>query len=339
MMAEQATQALETRLLQVENLQTRFATPHGLVRAVDGVSLQLNRGETLGVVGESGSGKSILARSLMGLLPPAPYSQRSGRILLSGRDIAALDEAQLSTVRGREIAMIFQDPMTSLNPVLTIGQQIIQVLRRHTDLGERAARERAVELLQQVRIPAPERRVHDHPHHLSGGMRQRAVIAIALACGPRLLIADEPTTALDVTVQAQILQLLRSLQEVHHMALVLISHNLGVVAQMCDRVAVMYAGRIVEEAPTADLFAAPRMRYTEALMKSMPRLDAPSHALLYVIGGRPPNLAQPVPGCGFAPRCRDTVASCASMSPAESMAGERHRFACWNPLQGVNDGR
>ncbi|KAB7578680.1 ABC transporter ATP-binding protein, partial [Verminephrobacter sp. Larva24] len=264
MMAEQATQALETRLLQVENLQTRFATPHGLVRAVDGVSLQLNRGETLGVVGESGSGKSILARSLMGLLPPAPYSQRSGRILLSGRDIAALDEAQLSTVRGREIAMIFQDPMTSLNPVLTIGQQIIQVLRRHTDLGERAARERAVELLQQVRIPAPERRVHDHPHHLSGGMRQRAVIAIALACGPRLLIADEPTTALDVTVQAQILQLLRSLQEVHHMALVLISHNLGVVAQMCDRVAVMYAGRIVEEAPTADLFAAPRMRYTEA---------------------------------------------------------------------------
>lgn len=339
MMVDQTRQASDTPLLRVEHLQTCFATPHGLVRAVDGVSLQLDRGETLGVVGESGSGKSVLARSLMGLLPSAPYSLRAGRILLEGRDIAALDEVQLSTVRGREIAMIFQDPMTSLNPVLTIGQQIVQVLRRHTDLGERAARERAVELLQQVRIPAPERRVNDHPHHLSGGMRQRAVIAIALACGPRLLIADEPTTALDVTVQAQILQLLRSLQEAHHMALVLISHNLSVVAQMCDRVAVMYAGRIVEEAPTADLFAMPRMRYTEALIKSMPRLDVPSHTPLYVIGGQPPNLAQPVPGCGFAPRCRDTVARCANMLPAESMVGAQHRFACWNPLQGVDDGR
>lgn len=339
MMVDRSPQTTDLPLLKVENLQTGFATTHGVIRAVDGVSLQLKHGETLGIVGESGSGKSVLARSLMGLLPPAPYSQRAGRILLSGRDIAALDEAELSTIRGREIAMIFQDPMTSLNPVLTIGQQIIQVLRRHTDLNERAARARAVELLQQVKIPAPERRVNDYPHHLSGGMRQRVVIAIALACGPRLLIADEPTTALDVTVQAQILQLLRSLQETHRMALVLISHNLGVVAQMCDRVAVMYAGRIVEEAPTTDLFAVPRMRYTKALMRSMPRLDVPSHTPLYEIGGRPPNLTQPVLGCGFAPRCRDIVANCASVPPAETMAGAGHRYACWNPLQGAENGR
>ncbi|WP_255581715.1 ABC transporter ATP-binding protein [Cupriavidus sp. AU9028] len=318
--------------LDVRELRTCFASPRGLVRAVDGVSFALRAGETLGIVGESGSGKSVLARSLMGLLPRAPYTQRSGQVLLNGRDLAGMSEKALSRVRGRDIAMVFQDPMTSLNPVLTIGRQIVQVLRQHGELDARDARDRAIELLEQVNIPAARKRMDEHPHQLSGGMRQRAVIAIALACGPRVLIADEPTTALDVTVQAQILQLLRALQQKHGMALVLISHNLGVVAGMCDRVAVMYAGRIVEEAPVRAVFAAPRMRYTEALMKSMPRLDAASHAPLHVIGGRPPNLADPPPGCGFAPRCRAALPQCQREAPAVTWQSGEHRFACWNPL-------
>jgi oligopeptide/dipeptide ABC transporter ATP-binding protein len=319
-------------LLQVRNLKTFFNSPRGLVRAVDDVSFDLSAGQTLGIVGESGSGKSVLAKSLLGLLPRKPFTRIEGQVVLAGRDLVAMSETQLGKVRGREIAMIFQDPMTSLNPVLTIGRQIVQVLRLHTDLGKKAAEERAVELLAQVNIPAPRQRVHDYPHQLSGGMRQRAVIAIALACAPSLLIADEPTTALDVTVQAQILDLLRSLQEKSRMALILISHDLGVVAGMCDRVAVMYGGKIVEESGVEGLFGAPRMRYTEALLKSMPDLDAPSHTRLYVINGHPPSLIQPPPGCRFAPRCEHALERCGQEAPPYTLMEQERRFACWNPV-------
>jgi oligopeptide/dipeptide ABC transporter ATP-binding protein len=242
-----------------------------------------------------------------------------------------MSEAQLREVRGRSIAMVFQDPLTSLNPVLPVWRQIVQVLEQHSDLPRKAARDRALELLEQVNIPAPRQRAHDYPHQLSGGMRQRVVIAIALACNPQLLIADEPTTALDVTVQAQILELLRRLQQQHQMALILITHNLGVVAGMCDRVAVMYAGRIVEEASVAALFATPRMRYTEALLRAMPQLTAPSHAPLHVIAGAPPSLLSMPPGCRFAPRCQYQVAGCSSEEPPITVVDEQQRFACWNP--------
>ena len=328
-------------LLEVEGLRTHFTTPRGVVRAVDGVSFHLQSGETLGVVGESGSGKSVLARSLMGLLPRPPYTRHAGAVRLGGRELLTMSEAQWRGVRGRELAMVFQDPMTSLNPVLPIWRQIAQVLQHHSDLGRKAAQQRAVELLSQVNIPAPAQRAHDYPHQLSGGMRQRVVIAIALACGPKLLIADEPTTALDVTVQAQILDLLRCLQEQHRMALLFISHNLGVVAGICDRVAVMYAGRIVEQAPAAALFATPRMRYTEALLRAMPQLQAPSHEPLYVIPGVPPNMVAVPAGCRFAPRCGHALEKCAHEAPPETTAGPAQRFACWNPLSDgvMPDGR
>ncbi|MGC3985034.1 MAG: ABC transporter ATP-binding protein [Pseudorhodoferax sp.] len=318
-------------LLQVEDLQTHFDLPQGVLRAVDGVSFQLAAGRTLGVVGESGSGKSVLARSIIGLLPSDRTLQPGGRVVFDGRDLRALGEAGMRQVRGREIAMIFQDPLTSLNPVLTIGRQIEQVLRQHTDLSGRAAAERAVELLAEVGIPDPRQRAREYAHRMSGGMRQRVVIAIALACKPRLLIADEPTTALDVTVQAQILDLLRRLQDAHRMAMVLITHNLGVVAEMCDDVAVMYAGRIVERGPMAAVLQRPRMRYTQALLESVPSMAAAPHARLPVIEGAPPNLVQPPPGCGFAPRCRHAGPACATQRPPFTAAGEGRAFACWIP--------
>jgi oligopeptide/dipeptide ABC transporter ATP-binding protein len=329
-----------TALLEVQGLVTHFRTTRGVVRAVDGVDFTLQAGETLGVVGESGCGKSVLARTLLGLLPRAPYTFNAGAARFMQRDLLSMSEDQLREVRGRAIAMVFQDPLTSLNPVLPVWRQLVQVLQQHSDLGRKAAQDRAIELLEQVNIPAPRQRAHDFPHQLSGGMRQRVVIAIALACNPRLLIADEPTTALDVTVQAQILELLRSLQRQHRMALILISHNLGVVAGMCDRVAVMYAGRIVEQASVTALFATPRMRYTEALLGAMPRLAAPSHAPLHVIGGAPPSLIAMPPGCRFAPRCRHTVASCNSTEPPLTAASEHQQYACWNPVSAqVQDGR
>jgi oligopeptide/dipeptide ABC transporter ATP-binding protein len=321
-----------TALLEVEGLKTHFATPRGVVRAVDGVDFTLQVGETLGIVGESGCGKSVLARTLMGLLPRRPYTINAGHARFMQRDLLSMSEAQLREVRGRSIAMVFQDPLTSLNPVLPVSRQIVQVLQQHSDLGRKAAQDRAIELLEQVNIPAPRQRAYDYPHQLSGGMRQRVVIAIALACNPRLLIADEPTTALDVTVQAQILELLRSLQRQHRMALILITHNLGVVAGMCDRVAVMYAGRIVEQASVDALFATPRMRYTEALLRAMPRLDAPSHAPLHVIGGAPPSLLSTPPGCRFAPRCQYALPNCSSDEPPITAASEQQHYACWNPV-------
>jgi oligopeptide/dipeptide ABC transporter ATP-binding protein len=320
-------------LLEVQDLQTHFALPHGVLKAVDGVSFSLQAGRTLGVVGESGSGKSVLARSIIGLLPSDRSLTPGGHVVFDGRDLRQLHEADMRRVRGREIAMIFQDPLTSLNPVLTIGRQIEQVLRQHTDLSKAAAAERAVALLDEVGIPDPRRRAQEYAHRMSGGMRQRVVIAIALACNPRLLIADEPTTALDVTVQAQILDLLRKLQDAHNMAMILITHNLGVVAETCDDVAVMYAGRIVERGSVADVLESPRMRYTQALLQSVPRMDTPSHARLPVIEGQPPNLIAPPVGCGFAPRCAHRTAQCSAARPAFTGVGDGHAWACWHPVQ------
>jgi len=319
-------------LLRVENLQTHLDLPRGVLRAVDGVSFSLAAGRTLGVVGESGSGKSVLARSIIGLLPADRTLKPGGRVIFDGHDLRQFDEADMRRVRGREIAMIFQDPLTSLNPVLTIGRQIVQVLRQHTDLSPRAAAERAVELLAEVGIPDPRQRAREYAHRMSGGMRQRVVIAIALACKPRLLIADEPTTALDVTVQAQILDLLRRLQDANGMAMVLITHNLGVVAEMCDDVAVMYAGRIVEYGPVATLLQRPRMRYTQALLQSVPSAATALHARLPVIEGAPPDLVQPPPGCGFAPRCRHAIQRCITQNPPLTATGDGRQFACWAPV-------
>ena len=320
-------------LLQVRDLTTHFAFASATVRAVDGVSFDLQAGRTLGVVGESGSGKSVLARSIIGLLPQSRSLRTGGEVVFDGRDLRELPERAMRRVRGREIAMIFQDPLTSLNPVLTVGRQIVQVLRQHTDLSLSAAKARAVELLAEVGIPDPARRVDEYAHRMSGGMRQRVVIAIALACEPRLLIADEPTTALDVTVQAQILDLLRRLQDERNMAMIMITHDLGVVAETCDEVAVMYAGQVVEKAPVETVLDAPRMRYTEALLQAIPRLEGPSHQRLPVIPGAPPNLMRPPSGCRFAPRCAHRLKRCEAEAPPETPVGPDHLYACWNPVQ------
>ena len=274
------------RLLEVTDLKTHFRTPRGLVRAVDGVSFTLERGRTLGLVGESGCGKSVLSRSIMGLLPHT--AQRSGEIDFEGERLDGLGDAALRSYWGTKMAMVFQDPMTSLNPVMRIGKQISESLEVHTDMDRAQIRETALALLRSVHIPEPERRLKQYPHELSGGMRQRVVIAVALACGPHLLFADEPTTALDVTVQAQILDLLQEQQHERDMAVVLVSHDLGVVAGRTHDIAVMYAGQIVEQAPTATLFSEVRMPYTEALLRSVPRLENRSHTRLSVIGGLPP---------------------------------------------------
>jgi oligopeptide/dipeptide ABC transporter ATP-binding protein len=326
-------------LLEVEGLKTYFTLPHGELRAVDGVSFKLAAGRTIGVVGESGSGKSVLARSIIGLLPAGIARRAGGRILFSDRDLRQLGEREMRLIRGRDVAMIFQDPLTSLNPVMTIGRQIVQVLRQHTDLSAAEAKARAIELLAEVGIPDPGQRVLEYAHRMSGGMRQRIVIAIALACNPKLLIADEPTTALDVTVQAQILDLLRRLQDRHGMAMILITHNLGVVAEMCDDVAVMYAGRMVEQGDVGDILGGPRMRYTQALLQSVPRLENASHVRLPVIPGQPPNLVAPRPGCRFAPRCSHSLARCNDEAPAETDTGAGHRFSCWNPVEEPIHGR
>jgi len=322
---------LEGPLLEVEDLHTAFHTRRGLVRAVDGVSFELQRGKTLGVVGESGSGKTVLIRSIMGLLPPGAI-ERSGRVRFAGRDIEPLSARELRDVWGTQMALVFQDPMTALNPVVRIGRQITESLRKRVGLDRDAARETAIALLTSVGIPSPARRLRMYPHELSGGMRQRVMIAIALACGPRLLLADEPTTGLDVTIQAQILDLLRSLQQERSMGMILVTHDLAVVAGRTDEIAVMYAGRIVEYAATSDLFAHTRMPYTEALLRAIPRLSEPSHTRLRVIPGRPPDLANPPPGCAFAPRCAYVQERCRSEAPPLRDAGPTHRFACWFPV-------
>jgi peptide/nickel transport system ATP-binding protein len=320
------------RLLEVTDLHTSFKTPRGLARAVNGVSFVLDRGKTLGIVGESGSGKSVLSRSIMGLLPKHNVV-REGSVRYKGEEISTLSNSSMRQLWGTEMAMVFQDPMTSLNPVVKVGRQITESLHYHLDMEREEANATALALLKSVGIPEAERRLNEYPHQLSGGMRQRIVIAIALACGPRLLFADEPTTALDVTVQAQILNLLQQQQRERDMAMILVTHDLGVVAGRADEIAVMYAGQVVEHAPARLLFAQMRMPYTEGLLKSIPKLDQPSHSRLQVIGGRPPDLVSPPPGCKFAPRCPYAQDRCKVEEPplveAET-AG--HYFKCWYPV-------
>jgi oligopeptide/dipeptide ABC transporter ATP-binding protein len=323
-----------TALLDVRDLTVHFRTPRGTLRAVDGVSFRLEPGQMLGLVGESGSGKTVLSRALIGLTPRRAIEEISGEISYLGRDLRGLGESELRKVRGREIAMVFQDPMTALNPVMKVGTQIGESLRHHLGMTRSAARRRAIELLDRVGIPSPARRISDYPHQLSGGMRQRVVIAIALSCQPKLLIADEPTTALDVTVQAQILDLLQELQREQHMAVILVSHDLEVVGGRADHIAVMYAGRIVEHAPAHALFGATRMPYTEALLRSVPRLEAPSHTRLETIPGRPPSLVTPVVGCRFEPRCNRAGSRCRETEPSlvTEPADPEHTYRCWYPV-------
>jgi oligopeptide/dipeptide ABC transporter ATP-binding protein len=292
-------------VLEVDNLKTHFFTREGVVQAVDGVSFQVDRGRTLGIVGESGCGKSVTALSIMGLIPKPPAKIVEGSVLFDGVDLTTLSERQLEDVRGRQVAMIFQDPMTSLNPTFKIGTQITETLQRHFDTPKDAARKRAVELLEEVGIPRAAERLDDYPHQFSGGMRQRVMIAIALSCNPKLLIADEPTTALDVTIQAQILDLLERLREEHEMAMIIITHDMGVIAETADDVAVMYAGQIVEQASVLDLFENPEHPYTEALLGALPQLEGEGvrEGRLTAIPGRPPDLVNPPEGCRFAARC------------------------------------
>lgn len=319
-------------LLQVNEARTCFHTSRGRLVAVDGVTFDLVEGETLGIVGESGSGKSVLVRTVMNLLASNAQVSSATTIVFDGRDVRSLRPAEARHFWGTEMAMVFQDPMTSLNPVKKIGRQLTESMRFHLGLGRREATARAVHLLQRVGIPEPERRLDQYPHELSGGMRQRVTIAIALACSPRLLIADEPTTALDVTVQKQILDLLDELQEQEGMAMILITHDLGVVAGHADRVAIMYAGQVVETATTARLFNHYQHPYTEALLKSIPRIEDPSHAPLEAINGRPPDMVNPVGYCRFAPRCRAAQQRCLEESPTLDEVAPGHSLRCFFPV-------
>jgi oligopeptide/dipeptide ABC transporter ATP-binding protein len=315
-------------LLRVEALRTYFYTRGGLVRAVDGIDLAVQSGRTIGIVGESGSGKSVTALSIMRLIDAPGRIEPGSRVLLGGRDLAVLGEKELRRVRGNEISMIFQEPMTSLNPVFNVGEQIAEAVRVHRRVGAAAANRRAVEMLQLVGIPSAERRVHEYPHQMSGGMRQRVMIAIALACEPRLLIADEPTTALDVTIQAQILELIRELRDRLGMAMMLITHDLGIIAEMADDVAVMYAGRIVERGPVDSIFRSPQHPYTEALLHSIPLLGMTQEEPLKVIHGMVPSaLSWPV-GCRFAPRCDHAFDRCWKDDPPLMLVGTQSS-ACW----------
>src|SRR3954447_4333876 len=320
------------RLLEVTDLNTAFKTPRGLVKAVNGVSFVLDRGKTLGIVGESGSGKSVLSRSIMGLLPRRNVV-RDGSVEFEGKEIAKLSPTAMREFWGTEMAMVFQDPMTSLNPVVKIGRQITESLHYHLDMSRDQADATALALMKSVGIPESERRLNEYPHQMSGGMRQRIVIAVALACGPKLLFADEPTTALDVTVQAVILNLLQQQQRERDMGMVLVTHDLGVVAGRANHIAVMYAGQIVETAPTRTLFAQMRMPYTEGLLKSIPKLEQPSHSRLQIIGGRPPDLVTPPPGCKFAPRCPYAQDRChVEEPPLVEAETPGHYFKCWYPV-------
>ena len=315
------------RLLDVANLRTVFRTEDGPVTAVNGLSFSLDAGETLGIVGESGSGKSVTALSIMRLLPRSA-TVTADRINFHGESLAAKSEAEMRKIRGHRIAMIFQDPMTSLNPVLTIGEQIAEAVRLHLNVGQREARDRAIEMLRKVRIPQPDKRLGDYPHQFSGGMRQRVMIAMALSCNPELLIADEPTTALDVTIQAQVLELMAELQRETGAAIILITHDLGVVAEFCKNVLVMYGGNMVEYGTAEQIFAEPRMPYTQGLLASLPRLDRSEHRRLEPIAGQPPNLLRLPPGCAFAPRCAYRMPICVEPVPLYDF-GSGHVARCY----------
>jgi peptide/nickel transport system ATP-binding protein len=320
------------KLLVVEDLTTTFATPGGPLPAVGGISFNINKNETLGIVGESGSGKTVLSRTIMGLQPRTNVTV-TGSVLLNGHQIVGASENEKRKYWGIDVAMVFQDPMTSLNPVMRIGKQIDESLRVRLGMSREAAKARAIELLELVGIPSPERRYSAYPGQLSGGMRQRVVIAIALACSPKLLMADEPTTGLDVTIQAQILNLIDELKERLHMSVILVTHDLGVVATRTSRIIVMYAGRIVEIGDTREVFTNHRMPYTRALLESSPKVTNPSHTRLIAIPGRPPNLMKLSAGCSFAPRCAYATERCHQERPElQSSGAPGHFFACWNPL-------
>jgi oligopeptide/dipeptide ABC transporter ATP-binding protein len=324
-------------LLEVEDLKVTFPGRGRPVRAVDGISYWVYPGQTLAIVGESGSGKTVSCRAVMGLLPPAAAT--TGSVRFAGTQLIGLTDDQLRRHRGADVAMVFQDPTRSLNPTMRIGSQIAEAIRAHQRVSKTQARQQAIDLLRLVRIPLPERRCAEYPHQLSGGMRQRVMIAIALACRPRLLIADEATTSLDVTTQAQIMELLLELQAELGMTLLLISHDLGLAASYADEVIVMYAGRIVEQAPAPRLFSGVRMPYTQALLEAIPRLERPAHSPLPVIGGRPPDLSALPAGCSFAPRCRHAADDCRATEPPLDEHEPGHRWACWHPVdQGGSGG-
>jgi oligopeptide transport system ATP-binding protein len=315
-------------LLSVKDLKVTFATDDGIVRAVNGLSFSLDRGETLGIVGESGSGKSVTALSIMRLIASPPGRIEAGEIVFKDQDLLKLGEQQMRQIRGNKISMIFQDPMTSLNPVLTVGEQIAEAIVLHQHKSRSEARKRAIEMLNIVRIPEAASRIDDFPHQFSGGMRQRVMIAMALSCDPELLIADEPTTALDVTIQAQILDLMRGLQQRLNSAIIMITHDLGVVAEVCERVLVMYGGNMVEYGTVEQIFKEPKHPYTWGLLESLPRLDAKDRQRLVPIDGQPPNLLRLPPGCAFQPRCRYALESCATVPPPFIDFGEGHIARC-----------
>ncbi len=319
-------------VLEVENLQVEFKTRNGIARVLNDVGFSVQRGQTLGIVGESGCGKSMTALSIMGLVPTPPGRIAGGQIRYLGEDLLAASESRMRDLRGNEVSMIFQEPMTSLNPVFTVGEQIAESVRLHEGLNKRDARDRAVEMLKAVGIPAAERRVREYPHQLSGGMRQRVMIAMALACRPSILIADEPTTALDVTVQAQIFDLLKELQESTQTAIIMITHDMGAVAEMTERVLVMYAGRVVEDGLTTEILTNPKHPYTKGLISCVPHLEAepkPERPPLTEIPGVVPSLTELGTGCPFAPRCNEVLPKCRSDMPVTEQTGPDHRAACW----------
>ncbi len=318
------------RLLEIEDLKVHFSTDDGMVRAVDGVSFGLDRGETLSVVGESGCGKTVTAMTVLKLIAMPPGRIAGGRVMFEGRDLAPLSPAEMRKIRAKQIGIVFQEPMTSLNPVYTVGQQIAETVREHEGFSRRAAMDRAAEMLSLVQIPNASRRVNDYPHQFSGGMRQRVMIAMALSCNPKLLIADEPTTALDVTIQAQILELMNEMKQRLGMAVLLITHAMGVVAETAQRVVVMYAGKVVEEASVEALFADPRHPYTQGLIRSIPRIDlaATEHRRLEAIPGTVPSLLNPPKGCRFAARCRFATDACVAAEPPLREISPGHKVAC-----------
>jgi oligopeptide transport system ATP-binding protein len=322
-----------TPLLSVRNLHTHFFTDHGIVKAVNGISYDLHEGETLGIVGESGCGKSISAFSILGLIPNPPGKIVNGEILFEGTDLLQLSEKEMCSVRGNQIAMIFQEPMTSLNPVLTIGHQVMEPMELHQRIGKTQAIQECIRLLKNVQLSEPEARMNSFPHQLSGGMCQRVMMAMGMSCNPKLIIADEPTTALDVTIQAQLLELMKNLTRDNHTALILITHNLGIVARYADRVLVMYAGRIVEKATAKELYSSPRHPYTMGLLASVPRLDQDIQTTLSPIEGQPPDLMNLPNGCAFHPRCKYRIPRCFTESPELEIISDNHEKACWVDVQ------
>lgn len=328
-MTNQTSRTSYDKLLEVKDLKTYFKTDAGIVKAVDGISFTLGKGETLGIVGESGSGKSVTNLSIMRLIPSPPGKIVGGEVLFEGSDILKLPESTLRHIRGNEISMIFQDPMTSLNPFLKISTQMVETIRLHQDISRKDALKKSIDMLKLVGIPAAEERVHNYPHQFSGGMRQRVMIAMALSCEAKILIADEPTTALDVTIQAQILELIKELADKLNTAVILITHDLGVVAGMCDTVCVMYAGKIVEKAKTEELYSNPSHPYTFGLIQSVPRLDKAHDGKLFSIEGQPPNVIDLPPCCPFHPRCHKVMDICRTQYPPTTDLGNGHEVSCW----------